>query len=80
MVALSITEAKFIACTKAVKESLWFKGFTQQLGIVSSDDIDTVYCDNQSSIHFLKHFMFHSRSKNIAIKCFHQGYSCTWFN
>lgn len=68
VVALSTTLVEFIACTEAVKGGLWLRDFTRQLGIVNSDVVDVVYCDNQSTIHFSKHHMFHSRSKYIDVK------------
>ncbi|XP_073122952.1 secreted RxLR effector protein 161-like [Henckelia pumila] len=33
VVALSITEAEYIAVTKAIKEAIWLKGFVNELGI-----------------------------------------------
>ena len=55
-----------MAATEAMKEALWLKGLTNELGF-NSDDI-TLYCDNQSALHLMKNPMFHERSKHIDIK------------
>ncbi|XP_060959182.1 secreted RxLR effector protein 161-like [Cannabis sativa] len=66
VVALSSTEVEYMAATKAVKEAIWLKGLTKELGF-NTDDV-TVYCDNQSALHLMKNPMFHERSKHIDIK------------
>lgn len=66
--AFSATEVEFIACTETLKESLWLRGFTGQLKLVTNDAIDIIFCDNQFVIHVSKHPMFHSRSMHINIK------------
>lgn len=66
VVALSLTEAEYMAATEAVKEALWIKRLTKELGF-NSDDI-TIHCDNQSALHLMKNPMFHERSKHIDIK------------
>lgn len=66
VVALSTTEAEYMAATEAIKEALWLKGFAAELGF-NSEDI-TVHCDNQSALHLMKNPMYHERSKHIDIK------------
>ena len=66
VVALSSTEAEYMAATEAIKEAIWLRGLTDELGF-KSDDI-TVHCDNQSAIHLMKNPMFHEKSKHIDIK------------
>ncbi|KAM6570403.1 hypothetical protein CsatB_018388 [Cannabis sativa] len=66
VVALSSTEAEYMAATEAIKEAIWLKGFTHELGF-KSESI-TVHCDNQSALHLMKNPMFHERSKHIDIK------------
>ncbi|KAL3634979.1 hypothetical protein CASFOL_022033 [Castilleja foliolosa] len=66
VVALSSTEAEFIAATEAVKESIWLKGFVHEL--LDEEKVITVYCDNQSAIHLTKNPMFHERSKHIDVR------------
>ncbi|KAL3641556.1 hypothetical protein CASFOL_012371 [Castilleja foliolosa] len=66
VVALSSTEAEFIAATEAVKEAMWFKGVIKEL--LNRNDVITVYCDNQSALHLSKNPMFHERSKHIDVR------------
>nr|KYP56738.1 Retrovirus-related Pol polyprotein from transposon TNT 1-94 [Cajanus cajan] len=65
-VALSTTEAEFIAITKACKELLWLKKFLQELGFVQ--DKYPLFFDSQSAIHLGKNPTFHSRSKHIDVR------------
>ena len=65
-VALSTTEAEYIAVTEACKEALWMKKFLQELGLQQERYI--VYCDSQSVIHLSKNSTFHSRSKHIDVR------------
>ena len=59
--ALSTTEAEYIAATEASKELLWIKKFLQELGLTQERYI--LYCDSQTSIHLSKNSSFHSKSK-----------------
>ncbi|KAK3011604.1 hypothetical protein RJ639_011011 [Escallonia herrerae] len=63
IVALSSTEAEYIAATEAVKEAIWLKGLVGDLGL--KHESSTVYCDSQSAIHLTKNQMFHERTKHI---------------
>ena len=65
-VALSTTEAEFIAATEASKELLWLKKFVRELGFDQGKYV--LFCDNQSAIHLSKHTCFHSRSKHIDVR------------
>ncbi|GFY94806.1 hypothetical protein Acr_10g0001910 [Actinidia rufa] len=65
-VALSTTEAKFIAATEACKELLWMKKFLSELGFRQQKYV--FYCDSQSAIHLAKNSTFHSRSKHIDVR------------
>ena len=65
-VALSTTEAEFIAITEACKELLWVKKFLQELGF--DHDKYLLFCDSQSAIHLGKNPTFHSRSKHIDVR------------
>lgn len=66
MVALSTTEAEYIATTEGVKEAMWFRGFIKDLGCDQKTIV--VHCDNQSAVHLSKHQVFHERSKHIDVK------------
>jgi hypothetical protein len=65
-VALSTTEAEFIATTEACKEMLWMKQFLHELGQEQQKYV--VHCDSQSAIHLSKNSSFHSRSKHIDVR------------
>ena len=52
--------------TEAVKEAIWLKGITEELGMYRGKFI--VYCDNQSAIHLAKNQFFHKRSKHIDVR------------
>ncbi|XP_062074870.1 protein DEFECTIVE IN MERISTEM SILENCING 3-like [Humulus lupulus] len=55
-----------MAAIEAIKEVIWFRGFSNELGL-NSEDI-TGYCNSQSALHLIKNPMFHERSKHIDIK------------
>lgn len=65
-VALSTTEAKFIAATEASKELLWLKKFLNELGFKQNRYV--LFCDNQSAIHLGKNSSFHSKSIHIDVR------------
>ena len=64
--ALSTTEAEYIALTETVKESLWLEGIAKKLKI--QNKVITVHCDNQSAIDLSINFVHHERTKHIDIK------------
>lgn len=64
VVALSTTEAEFMAVTEVVKEGIWLKGMVSELGLNQKEV--KIFCDNQSVVHLVKHQMFHERSKHIV--------------
>jgi hypothetical protein len=65
-VALSTSEAKFIAVCDACKEAIWLKGlYAEFSGDTSCIDL---FCDSQSAIHLTKDQMFHERTKHIDVK------------
>ena len=65
-VALSTTEAKYIAVNEVGKEMLWLKQFLQELGL--KQDGYVVNCDSQSAINLRKNSMYHSPSKHIEVR------------
>ena len=66
VVAISTTEVEYKAMTEVVKEAIWLKGITEELGMYRGKVI--VYCDNQSAIHLAKNQSFHERSKHIDVR------------
>ena len=68
VVALSTTEAEFMATTEAFKEAIWLQGILQELKILKGKA--TVYSDSQSSIHLSKNPVYHEKSKHIDIRLY----------
>ena len=66
MVALSTTEAEYIALTEAVKESFWLKEILSDFGI--KQEAVTILYDSSSAICLTKHQTFHKRSKHVDVK------------
>ncbi|CAA0825662.1 cysteine-rich RLK (RECEPTOR-like protein kinase) 8 [Striga hermonthica] len=62
-VALSTTEAEYIAITEGCKKALWMRRFLEELGLHQKKYL--VFSDSQSAIHLSKNFSFHS-SENGA--------------
>ena len=68
IVALSTTEAEYVAVTEASKEMIWLQGLLDELGFKQENNV--LYNDSQSAIHLAKNSAFHSRTKHIGI-CYH---------
>ncbi|XP_060965581.1 secreted RxLR effector protein 161-like [Cannabis sativa] len=66
VVALSTTEAEYVATTEAIKEAICLKGLLNELKLLKG--VPTVYSDSQSCIFQCKSPMFHDRTKHIEIK------------
>lgn len=66
VVALSTTEAEYIALSEAVKEAIWIKGLLNDMGF--KQETATVWCDSQSAICLSKNNTFHERTKHVAVK------------
>ena len=66
MVALSTSEAEYIAQTSAVKESFWLKGIAADFGV--EQEVIAIGCDNNSSLSLVKQQVFHERSKYIDVR------------
>ncbi|KAE8718014.1 putative LRR receptor-like serine/threonine-protein kinase [Hibiscus syriacus] len=65
-VALSTTEAEYMAVSEAVNEAIWLNGLMEDLGVVQSHI--SLYCDSQSAIHLAKNQVYHSRTKHIDVR------------
>ncbi|KAL0726856.1 hypothetical protein Bca4012_022949 [Brassica carinata] len=64
VVALSTTEAEYIALTEAVKEAIWLKGLLEDFGVKQGPI--SIWCDSQSAICLSKNNVFHERTKHVA--------------
>nr|BAP68993.1 RxLR effector candidate protein [Hyaloperonospora arabidopsidis Emoy2] len=67
-VALSSTEAEYMALSEATKEAVWLKVFLGELGEMTSDEAIKMFEDNQGSIALAKNPEFHKRTKHIDIR------------
>ncbi len=68
-VALSTTEAEFIAASEAAREAMWLIKLFEDL--TASSHIPVIQIDNQSAIKLIKNPVFHCRTKHIDTRyCF----------
>ena len=65
-VALSTTEAEYMAMAEGVKEALWLWGLLDDLGI-EQENVN-LWCDSQSAIHLAKNQVHHARTKHIDVR------------
>ena len=65
-VALSTTEAEYMAVTEAFKEAIWLQGLLDDLGIVQEQI--PVHCDSLSAIYLAKNQVHHARTKHIDVR------------
>ena len=68
-VALSSTEAEYMALTQAVKESLWLQGILLDIGARKHHgEVENINVDNQGAIALARNPEFHARTKHISIQ------------
>nr|KYP48030.1 Retrovirus-related Pol polyprotein from transposon TNT 1-94 [Cajanus cajan] len=68
VVALSSTEAEYMAACEAVKEALWLRGLVSELLLGEELETTSIYCDNQSAICLTKNQVHHERTKHVDVK------------
>ena len=66
IVALSTTEAKYVAACEAGKEIVWMRELLQEIGFESNGP-STLHMDNQSAIQVAKHPEHHGRMKHLNL-------------
>ncbi|KAH9803716.1 hypothetical protein KPL71_001892 [Citrus sinensis] len=66
VVALSTTEAEYMAATQACKEAIWIQRLLEELE--HGQEKISVFCDSQSALHFARNPAFHSRTKHIGVQ------------
>ncbi|KAL4317979.1 hypothetical protein GQ457_18G008540 [Hibiscus cannabinus] len=69
IVALSTTEAEYMAVAEAAKEALWLIGLVKELGLEQGGV--QLHCNSQSAIHLAKNQVYHARMKHIDVR-FHK--------
>jgi len=67
MVALSSTEAEYVALSEAVCEAMWIKTLYEELDYQQEQPV-LILGNNNGSITMAKNSGFHKRSKHIAIR------------
>ena len=67
IIALSSTEAEYIAQTHMAKEALWLRSFLDEVR-GTGGGLMTINCDNQGAIALAKDNKFHSRTKHIDLR------------
>jgi len=68
-VALSSTEAEYMALTQGVKEGLWLRELQGDLGAFRhQEEIKKIQCDNQGAIALTRNPEYHARTKHIDIQ------------
>lgn len=65
-VALSSTEAEYVALAEAVQESIWLAQLCKELGVKMTPVV--INCDNQSAIKLAESTGYRPRTKHIDIK------------
>ncbi|XP_031249939.1 secreted RxLR effector protein 161-like [Pistacia vera] len=66
LVALSTTEAKYVAVTDAFKEAIWLQGILREAKLLNG--LVIVYSDSQSAIHLGKNLVYHERTKHVNVR------------
>lgn len=67
-VALSTTEAEYMALSSAAQEAIYLQGLLCELCIKCSDKPITVFCDNRGAIALSHNSVHHSRTKHIDVR------------
>jgi ATP-binding cassette subfamily B (MDR/TAP) protein 1 len=62
-IALSTTEAKYMAISEACKEAIWLRGLYNEL--CGDSSFITIFCDSHSATCLTKDQMLHERTKHI---------------
>ena len=65
VVALSTTEAEYMAATHASKEAIWLQRLCSSMGLVQG--AIRIECDSQSVIFLAKNPAYHSNTKHINV-------------
>lgn len=70
-VALSSTEAEYMALSSATQEAIWLKEFGKELDSTLEKQTIVIACDNQSAIKLAETDGFRARSKHIDVRHHH---------
>jgi hypothetical protein len=67
-VALSSTEAEYVALSEAAREACWLRNLYSELGLLQVGIPMLIRGNNEGSIAMAKNPQFHKRSKHIEIR------------
>jgi hypothetical protein len=67
-IALSTTEAEYMANTQATKEAIWITKLMMDLGYMEEKKMMVIQCDNQGAISLTKNPIRHARTKHIDVQ------------
>lgn len=66
-VALSSTEAEYMAACLASKEAVWLRRLLKELGVLQTTPTE-IFTDNQSSLKLMENPVLHERTKHVDIQ------------
>jgi hypothetical protein len=67
-IALSTTEAEYMANTQAIKETIGITKLMMDLGYMEKKKVMVIQCDNQGAISLTKNPTHHARTKHIDVQ------------
>lgn len=67
-VALSSTEAEYMAITEGTKEAVWLRRLFGELKVQNLKKPTTIHGDNQGSLNLAHNPVYHGRTKHIEVK------------
>jgi hypothetical protein len=67
-IALSTTEAEYMANTQATKEAIWITKLMMDLGYMEEKKVMVIRCDNQGAISLTKNPTHHAGTKHIDVQ------------
>lgn len=70
MIALSTTEAEYMALSSTCQEALWLQSLAREIDPESVDSGITIYCDNREVIDLAKTTGYRPRGKHIDVTSF----------
>jgi hypothetical protein len=67
-IALSMTQAKYMASMQATKEAIWVTQLMKELGYMKRMKAMVIRCDNKGVISLTKNPTQHARTKHIDVQ------------
>ena len=67
-VALSSTEAEYMALTEGTKEAIWLRRLLQEIQVLQDTTPTMIFGDNQGSLKLAHNPVFHSRTKHVDVR------------